>query len=257
MTILQDENIRNKKIFILGTGRSGTHWLAYILANHPNIRATIEEPIIFDLVTKMALNEDLRAENFPKLIKLYCEEAKKSFPKDYLDKSHPNLWLAEDLAQIFPRAFFIAIQRNPYATVASMLKHQGVLYWHKNWRDFPVPNSFLGIDKSNVEQYEDLSITTQCALRWRAHKERLEYLQDILGSKLHVVYYRDLIVETERELNKLNEFLELSIPLARPRVKEASLNKWRLELSAQECQEIEKVVRHKADYYYEDIEGYN
>jgi hypothetical protein len=28
--------------FVIGTGRSGTHWLGYALENHPHVRATIE-----------------------------------------------------------------------------------------------------------------------------------------------------------------------------------------------------------------------
>ena len=32
----------SRPIFVIGTGRSGTHWIGYILAAHPDIRATIE-----------------------------------------------------------------------------------------------------------------------------------------------------------------------------------------------------------------------
>jgi hypothetical protein len=70
-----------------------------------------------------------------------------SFRKNfYLDKSHPNIWIADKIKEEFPEAKFVGIERNPFATVSSMLKHRGVMKWHRDWKSFPVPNRFLGID---------------------------------------------------------------------------------------------------------------
>ena len=43
------------QIFVLGTGRSGTHWLGYILDAHPDIHVAIEERTKFRLATRAAL----------------------------------------------------------------------------------------------------------------------------------------------------------------------------------------------------------
>ncbi len=57
-----------RPIFVIGTGRSGTHWLGYSLGNHPEIRATIEVQPMFGLSTRMALNPALEMQLFEKLI---------------------------------------------------------------------------------------------------------------------------------------------------------------------------------------------
>ena len=35
---------QSSKIFVIGSGRSGTHWVGYILEAHPDIHVTIEKP---------------------------------------------------------------------------------------------------------------------------------------------------------------------------------------------------------------------
>lgn len=121
----------SRKVFILGTGRSGTHWLGYILESHPDCVATIETRGIFRRVTRMALDPTLRPRLLPGLLRRYRLRHALAVPSHYVDKSHPNLWLAEALADAFDDALFVGIVRNPYATVASMLRHEGVLEWHR------------------------------------------------------------------------------------------------------------------------------
>jgi hypothetical protein len=67
-------NSDKKMIFILATGRSGTHWIGYILGDHPEVYTTIEKDPIFSYSIQMALNPNLRPELFPELIKLYNKE---------------------------------------------------------------------------------------------------------------------------------------------------------------------------------------
>jgi hypothetical protein len=140
----------SKKIFVIGTGRSGTHWLGQILQAHPDIHVTVEAPPIFAWSTAMALDPRQSPVLLPQLIRQYEIEHAAVAPRHYADKSHPNIWHAEDLAARLPDAVFLGIQRNPFATVASMLEHAGVLAWHERWREFPVPNRFLGITLENA-----------------------------------------------------------------------------------------------------------
>ena len=60
--------------FVIGTGRSGTHWLGYSLGDHPEVLATIEEQPMFGLSTQMALNAELEASLFKKLSDSYKEQ---------------------------------------------------------------------------------------------------------------------------------------------------------------------------------------
>lgn len=233
---------KSRKIFILGTGRSGTHWIAYILDAHPQIRATIEKNPMFGLVKEMALDPSKRARLFPKLIRRYKLEHFISAPLHYLDKSHPNIWLAEDLSKVFKDAVFIGMKRNPYATIASMLKHKGVKTWHKDWKQYPIPNAFLGITEEIATHYDNLPLVTQFAFRWKAHQEQMNKLQENLHNRLLVINYEELIFNIRENLNKLEDFLELKEPIPIPEIRSESLDKWKKQLDDSEIKQIAEIV---------------
>lgn len=234
-------------VFVIGTGRSGTHWLGYALGDHPEVRATIEVHPIFGFSTEMALNSSLEDQMFDRLVEAYQAQLLKSAPKLYVDKSHPNIWLAEKLKQAFPSALFVGIERNPYATVASMMKHPAVSAWHKRWREFPIPNRFLGITQEVAEMYDDLPLASQCAMRWKAHHQRMIELKDILGNDLFVMRYEYFAEHTEDTIQQLKCFLGLHEPIPVPEVKRDSMNKWRSQLSDEEISQIQSIVGFSPD----------
>lgn len=232
----------SRPVFVIGTGRSGTHWLGYSLGNHPEIRATIEEQPMFGLSTRMALDPSLERQLFERLVLTYQWQLRQSTPRLYVDKTHPNIWLAELLKRSFPDALFLGIERNPYATVASMLRHQGVSSWHRRWREFPIPNRFLGISEELADGYDDIPLASQCALRWLAHHERMNELRTVFGGNLFVVQYEHFAVQTESVVRELQDFLGLRSSIPIPDVKSESLAKWKEQLSDSEIQQIHRVV---------------
>lgn len=229
-------------VFVIGTGRSGTHWLGYTLGGHPDILVAIEEEPIFSLSTNMALNPALEGKLFKRMVLAYQWNIIKSSHLVYLDKTHPNLWLAEKLKDTFPQSRFIAIERNPYATVASMIKHEGVLAWHHRWREFPIPNRFLGITEELAQIYDDLPLASQCALRWVAHHDRINKLRDTLGEDLLVISYESLAGSTDHNLQRLQSFLGLPCPIPMPDIKYESIHKWVHELSDAQITHIKNIV---------------
>ncbi|QTL96752.1 sulfotransferase [Iocasia frigidifontis] len=232
-----------KIIFIIGSGRTGTNWLANILQSHPAIRATIEDPMIFNRVTKMALNPAVRAKLFPELIRLYTYYYQESSPCHYVDKSHPNLWLAEALALVFPDSLFISLKRNPYATVSSMLKHEGVLKWQREWKRFPIPNEFLGIDHKIAADYSKMSMTEKCTLRWVAHMKKIDYLaKSNIKNRMLIISYERLVENTIEVLIKIKKFLDLSESFNVPVVNKETIYKWQQQLSESQCEEIKGIV---------------
>ena len=244
--LLGTEN--TQPVFVIGTGRSGTHWLGHSVANHPQIRATVEARPMFGLATKMALNPALEARLFPRLVWAYRWQLLRSAPRLYLDKTHPNIWLAEKLQRAFPRALFLGIERNVYGTVASMMKHSGVASWHRRWREFPTPNRFLGITAEESENYDDLPLATQCALRWLAHRNRMQTLRTTLGNDLLVISYEQFADDPAATTARLEQFLGLSVPLPIPEVKRESLHKWRSQLTSAEILQIQRRVGDTPGY---------
>lgn len=231
-----------RPVFVIGTGRSGTHWLGFSLGSHPEIRATVEEQPMFKWSTKMALDRSTESKVLPKLVAAYKGELRKSSPRIYVDKSHPNIWIADKLLDAFPSALFVGIVRNPYATVSSMMKHPNVAAWHTRWREFPVPNRFLGITPENAGAYDGLCLAAQCAMRWKAHRDQMRVLGDSLGPALFAISYEDFSLNTDATIRQLQIFLRLKAPIPVPEVKRDSLEKWRSHLTPQEVAEIERVV---------------
>ena len=232
-----------RPVFVIGTGRSGTHWLANTLRTHHEIRATIEVKPMFRWATQMALDATTEKQLLPKLIFAYRWQLFLSSPRLYLDKTHPNIWLAEHLHAAFPEALFLGIERDPFATVASMLRHRGVAGWHQRWRDFPVPNRFLGITSELAEYYDELSLAQQCAHRWLAHHRRLRELRGVLGACVQVIQYEDLANTKTATTERLRVFLGLQSPISQPEVASESLHKWRKQLTAKQIEEIGGVVK--------------
>lgn len=239
-----------RPVFVIGTGRSGTHWLGYSLGDHPEIRATVEVQPMFGLSTRMALNSKLEKRLFRRLVLAYKWQLFKSSPRLYLDKTHPNIWIAEKLKKVFPQSLFIGIERNPYGTVASMMKHKGVSAWHKRWREFPIPNHFLGITSELVDTYDNIPFASQCAMRWVAHHNRMNELRNILKDDLLVIYYESFAHNTEKIIYELQQFLGLHSPILIPDVKTDSLEKWKGQLSKEEVKQIQDMVGFPPDTRY-------
>jgi len=236
-----------RPVFVVGTGRSGTHWLGYSLGDHPEIRATIEVQPMFGWSTMMAMDPSLEKSLFGRLLLAYKWQLLRSVPRLYLDKTHPNIWIAEKLKEAFPRALFIGIERNPYATVASMLKHPEVSAWHRRWREFPVPNRFLGITPELQNMYDSIPLAAQCAIRWVAHHNRMKALMRTLGDDLLVISHESFAHNTNRIIGELQQFLRLDEPIPVPFVKTDSLAKWKRQLSEKEIEQIRNIVGFPPD----------
>jgi hypothetical protein len=238
---------KNTPIFLIGTGRSGTHWLGNSVASHPEIRATIEAQPMFSWATQLAFTPN--PAKMQGLIWAYRWQVFLSIPKHYLDKNHPNIWHVEYLAKAFPNALFLGIERNPYATVSSMLLHDGVLYWQKHWKNYPVPNKFLGIDSGTANVYDDFPLAKQCAMRWLSHHNRMNTLKSLLGPSIKVIKYEHFANNPKKIIRELEQFLDLSHPLSIPDVKLESLHKWKKNLSDNQIQQIYEVIGNKPEYY--------
>ena len=230
------------KIFILGTGRSGTHWLGYILQNNPDFYVAVEQKPVFGWATKIAVDRNKFGAYYPLLVIIYRLWHTFVAPRNFVDKSHPNIWIAEELARTFDDASFIGIQREVYGTVSSMMEHERVLRWCKEWQKYPVPNPFLGITLENQEAYEKLSLAGRCAVRWKSHNRRMSQLMDRLGDRILVVNYENLVKNFPEESKKIRSFLGQNDDFMFVDIKSLSLEKWKKNLTKDMVADIDKVV---------------
>lgn len=232
-----------KKLFIVGTGRSGTHLLARTLGSSSKIDTHIESNDFFKHLTNAAINKEyMDAYSIENLIKDYDRFLNKSKKKIVLDKTHPNLWLVDEINSEVENAFFIGIKRNVYATVNSMLNHQGVLNWYKTL-DLEKPNNFLGINSFNVDFFKDLPLEAKCALRWQSHQNKLKSFEGIMSNFI-TVDYEDFYCNVEGVLNSINILIDEQLEYQVETLNKLGDTKWKGQLTQKQIRNIQNVIIH-------------
>ncbi len=226
--------MRDSKIcFIIGCGRSGTHYLASIIDSSNLTTVTYEDPIIFPAVvssvTKNKTDLHIAIQEYEKKIQTNML---------YVDKSHPNLFNVEELLLHFPNALFVGIYRDVYATTSSLLKH-GAADWGNKYEYLKFPNQFLGIDKTNVEYYKTLTLAGKCVFRWVSHRNEL-FKKDTKYTNVLLLQYEQLVQTPQKIIEVLSKFLNLSLTYEPPNLN--CLNKWKLDLTDFQKNEIAQVL---------------
>jgi hypothetical protein len=217
-----------KILFVVGTGRSGTHLVTQCLSGHRQIvdlAGGKENPLIFGLVTQAALDYSHATPLLDKAQNWYDALARLAAPNWLVDQSHPNIWFADSWAKIYPQAHFVAIIRNPFSVVASMMRHQGVRAWAEQWEKFPVPNALLGITEENRSTYADMTLVERCTLRWIAHYKRLEELRGLLAGRLSIIVYEELCLDPSTVLAGIARALDIDNNFTLPKIETAPLMK--------------------------------
>lgn len=234
---------KNKNlIFIIGSGRSGTHFLAETIAKNEKVEAFIEDERYFMSISNLAAGI-----GNPKRFHLHLSQFEGYFTKSLkqyiLDKTHPNIWFVEEIIQKFPEAKFIGLSRDVYSTVSSMLQHPGVLNWYKI---LPLnkENPFLGITKKNKKRFENFPIESKCAIRCLSHNSRLSYLRTTFPENVLNIEYDNLYANCTEVREKLESFLGIGIDLAESSLLPKANQKWKNNLTEMEINNIKKSIKH-------------
>lgn len=199
-------------VFIIGSGRSGTTWLHLMLGSHPLI-ATGQESQLFNNYFASLVNQWKTEINYPKTDELrfhgissYLKEtefyqllqqfARGVFEKIFtekpqatyfLEKSPNNSHHIDTIHRCFPNAKFIHVIRDGRDVAASIMAAKKS--WGKYWAFNSVEEAIL-----------DWKIALESALE--AKKFTKHYLE---------VRYEDLLTNGVSELEKLFQFLEISV----------------------------------------------
>lgn len=229
-------------ILVVGNGRAGTNFLGKTIKSHPEIIGTIEPPVIFQIVSAMALDKRKRKYLFPLLKSYYSFARLLVKPKHYMDKSHPNLWILKELMGELPNIKVIGIIRDPYQSIASMVQHKGIKKWFSNWEKYPIPNYFLGINETNLSEYENISLIAKCALRWKSHNNKMLEMKKLFSSNMHIIKYDNLVINTQHELKILQQFIGLTAAFHVPKVNKNTLDKWKNILSSENVKIIDDII---------------
>ncbi|MBV7379062.1 sulfotransferase [Maritimibacter dapengensis] len=234
-------------IFVVGTGRSGTHFTIRLLEGfsgaHDPLAGVENNAVLMD-IAKAAIHHRMPSEataDYYRRQMLYLNGV-------FLDQHHPNLFFVEHWAAMFPGLVFLYPDRPAYQVVASMLRHGGVMSWYRHagaWQDdakprVPFPNRFLGLDR--FEDIEALPKHLLCAHRVFAHRRAFLDREEAMGGALRRVDYEALVADpegafrrvfTEDEQAALGDFELVEEPRA------GSLKKYLDVLTKDQIDEIE------------------
>lgn len=233
-----------KNIFIVGTGRSGTHFLCRSLRGFSNVDDYQNGKENHDIripLTEMALKHQPLSSDIIDYYTSSIEEAEHD-GKIFLDQLHTNLYHVDQLAKHFPNSLFLATQRPKEQIVASMLNHGGVRKWFKyamKHDDVVFPNKFLGVNSREEIQRTDEHVL--CAKRVDAHNNEtmrilkkyptnvrtVDFTKLVLGQEQ---YFKTLFSETE--LQRLGKYTNIETP------NRNALFKYKNTLNANKLKEI-------------------
>lgn len=226
-------------IFVIGTGRSGTHFLGRLIGENPSCNLLLEDKEIFPLCKEVNISEYGNKRKLKRLLNKYKKIIKKNKKKYIIEKSHQNIWIVEELQKEFPNAFFIGIERDVKQVVYSMMRHPGILKWF-NLLDTTKESHFLGINKGNIHLYDSLTLEEKCAIRWVAHKKRMEYLKHKINN-LIVVDYNKICNDYHQEITKLEKLMNINLREYAELPNFESLHKFK-QLTEEQIKNIEQIV---------------
>lgn len=233
-------------IFVIGTGRSGTHLIGRTIGNSHEVYPLIEDSRTFSIVSKLIRKNFKVDQLLHELIQTYEEELGKVTERYILEKSHPNIWIVESLLEHFRSSKFLGIRRSVYSTVSSMLNHRGVLKWYKVLSQNEI-SAFLGITESNRSIFHKLPLEAKCALRRRSHMDRLGYLENTFSEHVLVINYEDFYLNSENLILELKRFLKLdALSFSEPLIIN-NLNKWESQLSKEQIRNFNLALQ--GDFY--------
>jgi len=247
-----------QKIFIVGCGRSGTHWLGRIITSNPVCAGTVtdvdkKEGSLIVLIRNWC-EQGIYYPNkldsvLPKIYHAYNKYQRKYYPRHYADKTHGAIWIADSLLYMFPHARFIGIERNALPTITSLIHRNSSMRTRRSgnrWKKFSIPTGPSGITHTIAEYYHRLSMYERATLVWIAHRAKMEQMKRMIKDQLLVVSYEKLIRDLPNQLRLISNFLGFKVKANKESVPDTRPNrKWKKEIPAKEVDKINNLLNRK------------
>jgi tetratricopeptide (TPR) repeat protein len=188
-------------IFVLGMPRAGSTLAEQILASHSRVEATLELPVLGNIVRDLSLSRLMvTTEAYPECVKdltgarladlgvRYVEEAAayRRTDRPYFIDKRPWNWLDAGLiAMILPHAKIVDVRRKPIAACFAMYKQM------------------LANDATFSYDFNDLADYYTQYVGMMAHYEH------VMPGRIHFLSYERLVEDTETEIRRLLEYCGL------------------------------------------------
>ncbi|HEY3637535.1 MAG TPA: sulfotransferase [Rhizomicrobium sp.] len=189
-------------IFVLGMPRSGSTLVEQILASHGRVEATMELPVLENIVRDLSRSRllvtpdaypeclaDISPSDLASLGARYLEEssAYRRTSRPYFIDKRPSNWLDAGLiTMILPHAKIIDVRREPLAACFAMYKH------------------VLSENATFPYELEDLARYYVIYVRMMAH------YAEVMPDRVHFLSYERLVENGEAEIRRLLDYCGLS-----------------------------------------------
>lgn len=193
------KNQNDEPIFLIGFPRSGTTLLDTILLGHKSIHVLEEVPIIDSFIKKLEKKinynfhelENISETFFEEMREFYFNERKKYIydnqKKIFIDKLPLNIIHIAEILHFFPKSKFILALRNPYDVILSCFMQQ------------------FGPNKATIN-FTDIKSTVKL---YDLVMNLLFVYLDKFPVRIHKVKYEDTVLNFEKSVTSLLNFLEL------------------------------------------------
>jgi hypothetical protein len=193
-------------IFVVGSARSGTTLVQTILDSHPDICAgpefhhipgvvKLREKIRFDVQRKsidFICSLDQVDDKIGSLVESFFLPLADKFNSEYYSEKDPlNIQVVSELIELFPKAKFISIVRDPRAVAASLI-NVGKRGLSEGWNNPYYTHSIIAA-KNYIATCYKYAVNAQKAAR----------------DRVITIRYEDLVKDPKTETKKICNFFEL------------------------------------------------
>jgi hypothetical protein len=245
-------------IFIVGCGRSGTHWLGKIITSCSQIAGTVTDVTttknseilsIRQLCEKGIYYPSTLDQILPSIYVKYNKYIKKYFPKIYADKTHGELWIIDSLSYMFQNAKFIGIERAAYPVISSLVFRNSSMSKRRadlHWKKYPIPTGPSGITSKIAKCYNRFDIFERAALVWLAHKIKMKWAKKILKNKLLILSYESMLKNFISNIKTISKFIDTKILISQKIMPKLNENtKWKYEIPKKSVDKIKCLLNNK------------
>lgn len=240
-----------KGMFIIGSGRTGTHLMCNTLLTYKNVKddnkkvnnSAVENKDRLIEVTQAAI---LSKELSEDVINSYSKAMQGN--KIFVNQDHPNLWHVEQLIDTFPDIIFFAMKRPIIQVVSSMMRKKATHRWFNYGKsNAEFPNKFFGLKKR--KSISELSKEELCTHRVKSHFKEIDRIKKIYKDKIIIVDFEEL-VKSNGSHNYLRTIMgrqqkELGKKLKEYKTHQDVIEKFKTKLSPEQQKIITKLEKYK------------
>lgn len=242
-------------LFIIGTGRSGTHFLTRHLSGFKNIHDPQKGKENSKLLREIATAALFHAEYPQNAVDYYTNQfSQKPANHIFLDQHHSNLFFTDELQRISSATIFLCPIRPLKQIVASMLNHEGVLSWYTYLKDHsavrpPMPNQFFGIH--TMEEFHTEEFHIICAKRVLSHYEKFSKLHQSFPEIFRWINYEKMVLAPADHISEIFNPTELKLLgefIPKESSQPSSLIKFNTTLTSAQIRDLDN-IQEEADCY--------